>query len=159
MPDASEVFSFYAGVEFGTFKEQGNMRILVADSQPKVRQALRVLLEHQPGLEVVGEVADAADLLAQVKAVSPDIVLLHWRLRGWSAAGSLCGLREAVPDLAVIVLSGHPEVEEAALAAGADAFVSKTDPAERLLGAIVGVVREEDTTTASGATLADECPF
>ena len=57
------------------------MRILVADNQPKVRYALRVLLEHQPGLEVVGEVADGAALLAQVKATHPDVVLLHWRLR------------------------------------------------------------------------------
>ena len=132
------------------------MRIMLADNQPKVRHALRVLLEHQPGLEVVGEVSDAATLLAQVKAAHPHIVLLHWRLRGWSAAGSLSGLREACPGLAVIVLSGHPEVEEAALAAGADAFVSKADPAERLLGAIAGVKLENDTTTVSAPTLADE---
>jgi DNA-binding NarL/FixJ family response regulator len=140
------------------------MRILLAEDQPKVRHALRVLLEHQPGLEVVGEVADGAALLAQVKAARPDIVLLHWRLRGWSAADPsvssgqdlLCGLREAYPGLAVIVLSGHPEVEEAAVAAGADAFVSKADPPEVLLDAIAGVKREEDTTTASAATLTDE---
>jgi DNA-binding NarL/FixJ family response regulator len=65
-------------------------------------------------------------------------------------------LREAYPGLAVIVLSGHPEVEEAAVAAGADAFVSKADPPEVLLDAIAGVKREEDTMTASAATLTDE---
>jgi DNA-binding NarL/FixJ family response regulator len=132
------------------------MRILLADNQPKVRHALRVLLEHQPGLEVVGEVTDAADLLAQIKAARPDILLLHWRLRGWPATDSLRDLRDAYPGLAVIVLSGHPEVEEAALAAGADAFVSKADPAEVLLDAIAGVKRKEDTTTALAATFTDE---
>jgi DNA-binding NarL/FixJ family response regulator len=54
------------------------MRIKVADNQPRVRHALRVLLEHQPGLEVVGEVADGGVLLPQVKAARPDMVLLHW---------------------------------------------------------------------------------
>lgn len=132
------------------------MRIVIADNQPMVRQALRVLLEHQPGLEVVGEVIDGTALLAQVKATRPDIVLLHWRLRGWSAADSLCGLREAYPDLAVIVLSGHPEVEEAALTAGADAFVSKADPAELLLEAIADVQRDENTAVVSAAALTDE---
>ena len=112
------------------------MRILVADNQPKVRQALRVLLEQQPGLEVVGEVSDGKDLFAQVEAARADLVLLHWRLRGWSGDDSLPDLRETHPDLAVIVLSGHPEVEETALMAGADAFVSKADPPERLLEAI-----------------------
>jgi two-component system response regulator DesR len=140
------------------------MRVLVADNQHKVRNALRVLLEYQPGIDVVSEAADAGELLVRIEETCPDIVLLHWRLRGWSTADPsassgqdlLCGLREAYPGLAVIVLSGHPEVEEAALAAGADAFVSKADPPEVLLDAIARVKREEGTTTASAATLADE---
>jgi DNA-binding NarL/FixJ family response regulator len=132
------------------------MRILLADNQPKVRHALRLLLEHQPGLEVVGAVANGADLLTQAKATRPDVVLLHWRLRGWSAVDSLSAFQEAYPDLVVIVLSGHPEVAEVALAAGADAFVSKADPPEVLLDAIAGVKREEDPTTASTAMSTDE---
>jgi DNA-binding NarL/FixJ family response regulator len=132
------------------------MRILVADNQPKVRRALRVLLEHQPGLEVVGEAVDGEELLAQLESTSPDLVLLHWRLRGWSAADSLSGLREAYPALAVIVLSGHPEVNEASLAAGADAFVSKADPPELLLEAIAGLIGEENGAVASAATPTDE---
>ena len=140
------------------------MRILLADNQPKVRHALRVLLEHQPEYQIVGEVADGDDLLAQITTTGPDLVLLHWRLRGWSAAdpsacpgqGSLRGLREAFPGLAFIVLSGHPEVEDAALAAGADAFVSKADPPESLLEVIAGVKREQNTMTAPVATLIDE---
>jgi DNA-binding NarL/FixJ family response regulator len=114
-----------------------------------------VLLQHQPGFEVVGEVADATDLMTQVKAARPDIVLLHWRLRGWAQVNSLSSLREAFPGLAVIVLSGHPEVEEAALAAGAHAFVSKADPAEQLLEAIAGVQRDENTAVTSAAPLTD----
>ena len=112
------------------------MRILLADDQPRIRFALRVLLERQPGLKVVGEAGDAEGLLTQAEATYPDLVLLGWELPGLAAVGSLPTLRKIRPDLYVIALSGRPEARRAALAAGADAFISKIDPPERLLAAI-----------------------
>ncbi len=117
------------------------MQILLADNQPKVRFGLRVLLEQQPGLKVIGEATNAEDLLAQMKTDCPDLVLLGWSLPGLAKADLLSTLRAACPDLFVIVLSGRPEVRRAALAAGADAFVSKCDPPERLLAAIADYPR------------------
>lgn len=111
------------------------MQILLVEDQAKVRFALRVLLERQPGLEVVGEAVDGEDLLAQARDACPDLVLLAWELPGL-AAGGLPAMRAICPDLSVIVLSGRPEVRQAALSAGADAFVSKSDPPEKLLAAI-----------------------
>ena len=75
------------------------MRILLADDQSRIRFALRVLLERQPGLQVVGEVADAEDLLAQTETTCCDVVLLGWELPGLSAVGSLTVLRRVCPDL------------------------------------------------------------
>ncbi len=112
------------------------MRILLADNQSRVRFALRVLLNRQPGLEVAGEAVDADDLLAQVQASHPDLVLLGWELPGLTSPGSLSALRKDHPDLLIIALSGRPEARQAALDAGANAFVSKGDPPERLLAAI-----------------------
>lgn len=112
------------------------MQILLADNQPKVRLGLRVLLERQPGLKVVGEAVDAEGLLVQTEAACPDLVLLNWELPGLAATDLLSALRRVCPDLIVIVLSGRTEVRRAALDAGADAFVSKCDPPERLLTAI-----------------------
>ena len=112
------------------------MHVLLADDQPRVRFALRVLLERQAGLEMVGEAVDAEGLLAQTEATHPDLVLLGWELPGLAAVGWLSALREIHPDLYVIALSGRPGARRAALAAGADAFISKTDPPERLLAAI-----------------------
>jgi DNA-binding NarL/FixJ family response regulator len=57
-------------------------------------------------------------------------------LAGVSADSLLAALHQVCPQLRVIVLSGQPEVEEDALAAGADAFLSKADPPERLLAAM-----------------------
>jgi DNA-binding NarL/FixJ family response regulator len=112
------------------------MRILLADGRPKVRFALRVLLERQPGLEVVGEASDACQLMTQVGEIGPDLVLLGWELPGLTAPESLSSLRDVCPGLSVIALSGRPEARQVALAAGADGFVSKVDPPDRLLAAV-----------------------
>ena len=111
------------------------MRILLADEQPKVRFGLRVLLERQPGLQIVGEAADVEEMLACAEATCPSLLLLGWELPSLTSA-SLCTLRTVCPDLSVIALSGRPEARRDALAAGVDGFVSKTDLPERLLSAI-----------------------
>ena len=112
------------------------MLVLLADNEPKVRLGLRVLLERQPGLKVVGEAADTEELLAQTEADRPDLVLLGWELPGLAGVDSLSALRRVCPDLFVIALSGRLEARRAALNAGADAFVSKCNPPDRLLAAI-----------------------
>jgi DNA-binding NarL/FixJ family response regulator len=114
------------------------MRILLADDQPGVCSALRLLLEQEPGLRVVGEAAEAEELLAQMQAACPDLVLLDWELPGLDAASLPSALRLRYPQLRVIALSGRPEARQAALQAGADAFVSKGDPPERLLATLRG---------------------
>ncbi len=110
--------------------------MLLADDQPEVRRALTILLEQQPGLTVVGEAVDAHDLLIQMEPTCPDMLLLDWELPGMAAPQLLSALRATCPGLSVIALSGRPGARRAALAAGADAFVSKADPPDRLLAAI-----------------------
>ncbi|MBL7065244.1 MAG: response regulator transcription factor [Anaerolineae bacterium] len=120
------------------------MRVLLADDQSKVRSALRLVLEQQPGIHILGEAVDATGLLDWMKAACPNLVLLDWELPGLGAdnpstgsgQGLLPTLRELCPGLMVIALSGRPEARQAALDAGADAFVSKGDPPERLLAAV-----------------------
>lgn len=112
------------------------MHILLADDEVRVRSALQMLLKEEPGMKVVAEVAEAKALLAQIRATQPDLVLLDWGLPGLGAVGSLPALRLVCPHLAVIVTSGRPEAGREALAAGADAFVSKVDPPEHLLAAL-----------------------
>ena len=112
------------------------MRILLADEQTRVRLALQILLSQEPGLTVVGEAAEATDLLAQIRVTRPDLVLLDWGLPGLATIGSLSALHTTCPNLSVIVLSGRPEARQMALAAGADEFISKIDPPEKLLAAI-----------------------
>lgn len=115
--------------------------ILVADDRPKVRSALRLLLEQEPGLKVVAEASEAEGLFGQVLELEPDLVLLDWELPdsvGCCPERGLCAsyvtaLRSLYPSLGIVVMSGRPEARSAALAAGADAFASKGDPPERFM--------------------------
>lgn len=119
------------------------MRVLLADDQPQVRSALRLLLEHEAEMQVVDEVTNTEDLLAQAQATSPDVLLLDWELPGLPATILLATLRKGYPHLAVIALSGQLEARRAALAAGADAFISKSDPADQLLTILREMGRKE----------------
>ncbi len=112
------------------------MRILIAENQPKVRFALRLLLEQQPEVERVGEARDAEELIAQLKIFCPDLVLIAWELTGLQTVDALPLVRRTCPETAVIALSGRPETRQVCLAAGADGFVCKCDPPDKLLAAI-----------------------
>ena len=113
-----------------------DIRVLLADDQAKVRSALRLLLAEHPEIEIMGEAVDTTGLLDWVKAACPDLVLLDWELPGLRPETILSLLHGRCPRLRVIALSSRPEASEAALDAGADAFVSKGDPPEELLVAI-----------------------
>jgi DNA-binding NarL/FixJ family response regulator len=127
------------------------LQVLVADDQPEVRSALRLVLEQEAGLKSVGEATDARDLLIQVKEQAPDLVLLDWELPGLQSsqnnrksddisplpAGRIVEeMRRFRPDLKVIVLIGRMESRANALSVKADSFVCKGDPPEVLVEAL-----------------------
>jgi DNA-binding NarL/FixJ family response regulator len=119
-------------------------RVLVADSHVTVRSALRRLLAEEADLRLAGEVVRARDLLAEAQALQPDMLLLEWELPGlgWSDGDQpalqamrrvLYQLHARAPHLQVVVFSGWPQAQQAALLAGADAFVSKGSSPQQLL--------------------------
>ena len=109
------------------------MRVLLANDRVDVRSALRLFLEQALEIDVVGETAEAQDLLHQAEIAQPDLVLLDWELPGSLAADLLTALRACCAQVKVVALSGRPEARQEALAAGIDAFVSNGDPSEHLL--------------------------
>ncbi len=143
MADASGEFLRYTGfvLDADNAHEVILMRILLADGQAKVRFALHVLLERQPGLEVVGEAANAGELLDLTRTTCPGLILLSCELPGIVMDKLLPALRQTCPDLMVVALSGRLGARQAALDVGVDAFVSKGDPPERLLTTIADCCR------------------
>lgn len=107
-------------------------RVYLADARPAERSALRLLLLDLK-MEVIGEAADWATTLAQAPTSRIDILLVDWDLLPGSSGEALAHLREACPAALVIVLISHLEARaQAALSAGADAFISKSETPERL---------------------------
>lgn len=118
------------------------MRILIVEQEAQVRSALRLLVTQELGVTVVGTACDAEEALELVVEKRPHLVLLDWELPCESKV-ALARLRRARASLLVIALSRRPDARQAALAQGADVFVSKTDPPEVLQEALRHPVREQ----------------
>ncbi len=127
---------------------EGPIRILVADQDARVRRALQTLLCQESAAFQIYESADLMGLARQVRRVRPRLVLLDWELPGRPAAAFLFALHRLDYQPRVIILSTRPEAEEAALDAGADAFVSKSDPPQVLLESFRRLVRESEVEYA-----------
>jgi DNA-binding NarL/FixJ family response regulator len=118
------------------------IRVLVADDQALVRTGLRLLLDAQPDLEVVGEAADGAGAVAAVAGLAPDVVLMDVRMPGVDGVTATRRLVEAGlvgPDgAAVLVLTtfGLDQVVTDALSAGASGFLLKDAEPEELVRAV-----------------------
>jgi DNA-binding NarL/FixJ family response regulator len=119
------------------------MNILIGDAQPRVRFGLRLLFEQQPGWNVAGEADDAQALLDAARLGSPDLVVLDWELPGMPAEELLAQIRQQCPRLGVVFMSGKIELRSIALLSGADIFVYKADPPEKLLEQIRGFIVEK----------------
>ena len=112
------------------------MKILLADDNPEVRSALRLLLEQEPLLAVVMEVTDSQSLLLHVSENCPMVLLLDWELPGLHTGDIINQFRTHCPEMKVIALSSRFEARQEALAARMDAFVSKAEPPEKILSTV-----------------------
>ena len=107
-------------------------RVYLADTKPEERSALRLLLLDLK-MDMVGEAGDWATTLAQAPLNRTDLLLIDWDLLPSSPTAALDELRQACPAALVIVLISHLDArQQAALSAGADAFISKGETPERV---------------------------
>jgi DNA-binding NarL/FixJ family response regulator len=112
------------------------LRVLIADDDPGVCSAIQLLLQENTNSRVVGIADSAAKVIDRTKSEALDLVLLDWELPGCRGADLVREIRWLSPGVSVIVLHSRPLMRRPALAAGADDFVSKGDPPERLLAAL-----------------------
>jgi len=107
-------------------------RVFIADAKSEERSALRLLLQDLK-MEVVGEAADWEETLIWAPTSKLDMFLVDWDLLPESPTIALDTLRKACPGALVIVLISHLDArQQAALSAGADAFISKNEMPERV---------------------------
>lgn len=121
------------------------MKILIVDDHEVVRIGLRALLEHQGGLEVVGEAGTAAEAFDQAMALKPDLVLMDVRMPDGSGIEACRRIRSAEPDIRVLMLTSYSSDEAifSAIMAGASGYLLKNLDVEQLYAAVTAVGRGE----------------
>ena len=117
------------------------IRILLADDHNIMRRGLRLLLERQPGLEVVAEAADGRQAAEQAEATHPDIVVLDIAMPNMSGIEAAQRIRTLLPQAAIIILSMHSDEGYVlrALKVGAKGYLLKDSAESDLIGAIKAV--------------------
>jgi DNA-binding NarL/FixJ family response regulator len=138
------------------------IRIFIADDHAVLRAGLRLLLQTQDDMEVVGEAGDFAETLVQLQTAQPDIITLDLSMPGGLGLKALEKIRDTAPASRVIVLTMHddPAYLRTALAMGACGYVVKSAADTELISAIRAVsqgrvfVDARSSTTTSGTTTA-----
>jgi len=108
-------------------------RVLLAESDPDVRTALRLFLERVPGFVLVGQSEDTHALLRDAARLQPELILVDLELRGLRPDDLLAVLQRIAQGVATIALSSRDEHRQLALEAGAAAFVCKGESPRKLL--------------------------
>ncbi len=112
--------------------------VFIVDDHPLVRQGLKMLLDMQGDLRVVGEAADTQQALEEIAKTKPDLAIIDIGLKGADGLELTKSLHKRSPRLAVLILSIYDEAiyAERALKAGARGYIMKKEANEELLNAV-----------------------
>lgn len=140
------------------------IRLLLADDQALVRGALAALLSMESDLEVVAEVGRGDEVVDAAREHRPDVALLDVEMPGMDGIAATAALREALPDVRVLIVTtfGRPGYVRRGLQAGAGGFVVKDTPARELAEAVRRAhsgLRVIDPTLATDSMIAGESPL
>jgi DNA-binding NarL/FixJ family response regulator len=125
------------------------MKVLIADDHGIVRSGLRLLLERQPDIEVIGEAADGAEARELAVRERPDLAILDVKMPKLTGLQATREIKRQAPEVSVLILSMHDDERYLfeALKAGASGYVLKAQADTDLLAAIRAVERGEPFLT------------
>ena len=114
------------------------IKVGLVDDQAMVRVGLKMILEAEPDIEIVGEAADGADAVALVRDHSPDVVLMDIRMPGLDGLAATAQVIAAHPEARVVILTTFDDDEYVyeALRAGASGFLLKSADGDTLVNAV-----------------------
>jgi len=119
------------------------LRILLADDHKIVRDGLRLLIDGQPDMRVIGEAADGRETLIQARELKPDLVIMDLSMPHVNGLQATALLRAEFPDLKIIALTAHEDESylNQLCKAGAAGFVLKRSAGDELIRAIGAVAK------------------
>lgn len=122
--------------------ETGEIKILLVDDHQLMRQGLRQLISNIPGMNVVGEACNGQEALTQIKALTPDLVLMDIHLSDESGVEITRRALADCPSLKVLALSSDAELQLVleALQAGVAGYIVKQNDSDELVRAIRAVM-------------------
>ena len=117
-------------------------RILIVEDEVSVRNAVRIFLEQQPRFEVCGEAANGEEAVSETRRLKPDLLILDISLPDSSGLEVAMAIRRIAPDVSILLLSayGGKQLIEEVKRRGFEGFISKSDAAKTLLGAVDAIV-------------------
>ncbi len=118
----------------------GSLRIVIVEDDSRTRGALIAYLTALKGMRVVGQASNGQEAISLTCTRLPDVVLMDVRMPVMGGIESIRRIKELHPEVKIVVLSVYDESRLEALSAGADAFLLKGCPLERLITTLRFVV-------------------
>lgn len=129
-----------------------SLRILIADDNPLVRLAIRLLLESHHDWIICGEAANGFEAVEQAAALKPDVILLDITMPELDGLTAVPLIRKRAPETQIIILTLHESLDMARTAAlmGATVYITKSLITDALVPAIESLHFEMDVLHESG---------
>ncbi|MGB0385478.1 MAG: response regulator transcription factor [Ardenticatenaceae bacterium] len=119
------------------------IRVLLIDDHPAIRAGIRVILEQDPSIEVVGEADNGDRAVELVKLLKPDVLLLDMEMPGKNGPEVAQELNRINANVHILGLSAHDNLKyiKRLLENGADGYLTKEEALDKIVEAVHGVMR------------------